>query len=68
MMVKLTLMDAIDGEKGGEGGDNDLRTPGTYKHVFGLQKTIYVESSYVTQLLVPIGIRKKSVEERPFSS
>lgn len=36
MMVKLTLMDAIDGEKGGEGGDNDLRTPGTYKHVFGL--------------------------------
>lgn len=29
-------MDAIDGEKGGEGGDTDLRTPGTYKHVFGL--------------------------------
>lgn len=36
MMVKLTLMDVTDGEKGGEGEDSDLRTPGPYGQVCGL--------------------------------
>ena len=36
MMVKLTLMDVIDGEKDGQGEDNDLRTLGAYGQVYGL--------------------------------
>ena len=36
MMEKLTLMDVTDGEKGGEGEDSDLRTPGPYGQVCGL--------------------------------
>lgn len=36
MMVKLTLMDVIDGEKDGQGEDNDLRIPGAYGQVYGL--------------------------------
>lgn len=59
MMVKLTMMDVIDGEKDGKSEYNDLRTPWTYGQDCDLQKTVYVESSYVAQLLTPKRARDK---------